>query len=222
MPHALPAPLGSLLEAKDEASRDACWEAFVSAYSRLLLHVTRSGSGQYDGAMDRYAHVLDQLRQDDFRRLRAYVADGRSEFTTWLVVVAQRLCFDHSRARYGRFRPAERDASRQEAERLVRRRLADLIGATVDMETLGARPGEEAEAALHRSEVEHALDVALRGLDSRDRLLIKLRFEDGLSMSEVSGHLGFPNRFHVYRRLREVLAILRRVLEARGIREASP
>src|SRR6185503_13736524 len=107
MPDALPAALGSLLDAKDDAAREARWTDFIGTYSRLILHVTRSGGGLHDAAMDRYAFVLEQLRHDDFRRLRAYVADGRSEFSTWLVVVAQRLCRDHQRHRYGRFRPSE-------------------------------------------------------------------------------------------------------------------
>jgi DNA-directed RNA polymerase specialized sigma24 family protein len=44
--------------------------------------------------MDGYAYVLEALRSDDYRRLRAYAADGRSKFSTWLVVVARRLCLD--------------------------------------------------------------------------------------------------------------------------------
>lgn len=54
--------------------------------------------------MDRYAHVLDKLQVDDFRRLRTFVADGRGKFTTWLTVVVRRICLDHHRQRYGRVR----------------------------------------------------------------------------------------------------------------------
>jgi RNA polymerase sigma factor (sigma-70 family) len=222
MPDALPAALGPLLDAKDEAVREARWTEFIGAYSRLILHVTRSGGGQHDAAMDRYAFVLEQLRRDDFRRLRAYVADGRSEFSTWLVVVAQRLCRDHQRHRYGRFRPSEQSSTDLEEDRAARRRLVDLIGAEVDLASLSDRPGRDAESVLRQVDLHQSLATALARLDKRDRLLIKLRFEDDLPMPEVASNLGFPTRFHAYRRLKEVLSDLRRTLERQGIGEATP
>ena len=96
--------LRRLLDATDPSLREAAWTDFVGAYSKLILHVARSSCASQDAAMDHYAFILDQLASDDFRRLRRYVADGRSEFSTWLVVVAQRLCRDHDRQRYGRLR----------------------------------------------------------------------------------------------------------------------
>jgi RNA polymerase sigma factor (sigma-70 family) len=222
MPAALPDALGRLLDAKDDATREGRWTEFVDAYSRLILHVTRSGGAEHDAAMDRYAFVLEQLRRDDCRRLRTYVADGRSEFSTWLVVVTQRLCRDHQRQRYGRFRPDASGSSTQAEGRAARRRLVDLIGAEVELESLTDRQGSDVEAGLRAADTHSALESALARLDPRDRLLIKLRFEDDLPMPEVATNLGFPTRFHAYRRLKEVLGALRRVLERRGIGEAAP
>jgi RNA polymerase sigma factor (sigma-70 family) len=222
MPDALPAALGPLLDAKDDAVREARWIEFIGTYSRLILHVTRSGGGQHDAAMDRYAFVLEQLRRNDFRRLRAYVADGRSEFSTWLVVVAQRLCRDHQRHRYGRFRPNEQSSAEQDEERAARRRLVDLVGAEVDLSSLMDRVGSDAELVLRQGDLHQVLTRALARLDQRDRLLIKLRFEDDLPMPEVASNLGFPTRFHAYRRLKEVLGDLRRALERQGVGEATP
>src|SRR3954451_25015689 len=90
----LPPELAALLVASDPATRDAAWATFVSRHSGLLLSVARTVGKHYDAWMDGYAHVLEQLREGDFRRLRAYVPDGRTRFTTWLAVVARRLCFD--------------------------------------------------------------------------------------------------------------------------------
>lgn len=222
MPEPPPAVLGRLLAACDPNVREAQWEEFVALHSRLLLHVSRAGGGQHDAAMDRYAFILEQLQRDDFRRLRAYVADGRSEFSTWLVVVAQRLCLDHERRRYGRFRSRENDPVGPAEERVARRRLVDLIGAEVDLATLADPGAGGAEAGVRRSEVRQALDLALSRLKPRDRLLIRLRFEDDLPMAELAANLGFPTRFHAYRRLKEVLSILRRGLEERGIGESAP
>ena len=44
--------------------------------------------------MDHYAFMLDRLQEDGFHRLRAFAGDGRGQFTTWLVVVARRLCVE--------------------------------------------------------------------------------------------------------------------------------
>jgi DNA-directed RNA polymerase specialized sigma subunit len=52
-----------------------------------------------------------------------------------------------------------------------------------------------------------------------DRLLLKLRFDDGLSAPEIARLLGFPTPFHVYRRLNALYARLRGGLRERGIEE---
>ncbi len=116
----VPTELSALLELPTTASREQSWKAFLSAYSRLLLHTARSISGDAHAVMDAYTHVLGALREDDFRRLRAYAPDGRTKFTTWLVVVARRLCIDHHRQRYGRTPEAD---SEQHGEHAARRRL---------------------------------------------------------------------------------------------------
>src|SRR5690349_20871276 len=98
-----PRELVRLLEST-ASHRESAWEAFLGVHSRLLLHVARTFANEHDAAMDAFAWMLDRLRADDFHRLRAFSADGRSEFTTWLVVVGRRLCVDWYRAKYGRDR----------------------------------------------------------------------------------------------------------------------
>jgi len=221
MPGSPPSVLARLLEASDSAARESAWAELVGLYSRLLLHVGRSFGGDHDAAMDRYAWVLEQLRADDFRRLRTYVADGRSEFSTWLVVVAQRLCLDHRRTRYGRLRAADGDGAHED-EWAARRRLVDLIAADVDLSSIGDGHGAGPEDRVRLADLYHALESALALLDSRDRLLVKLRFEDGIPMPEIARNLEFPSRFHAYRRLTQVLADLRGALERSGVRDPAP
>src|SRR5439155_25290819 len=112
------------------------------------LRVARSLGHGHDAAMDAYAFVLEQLRRDDLRRLRAYAAYGRSGFSAWLVCVARRLCIDYHRRRYGRVR--DRAADRREA-RVARRRLVDLVADGVDPASLSqpgaAAPDTELQAA---------------------------------------------------------------------------
>jgi hypothetical protein len=122
---ALPAPLSSLLASRDPRSREEAWAAFLSTYSTLIMRVARLLGGDEDAVMDRYAFALDQLCRDDCKRLRQYTADGRGEFTTWLVLVVRRLCLDEHRRRYGRRQSDDGDAAERHA---ARRRLADLFG----------------------------------------------------------------------------------------------
>jgi len=221
MSRALPLVVGRLLSTTEPAARDAAWGDFVAAHSRLIFHVARGFGGDRDAIMDRYAHVLDHLRADGFHRIRAFVADGRSEFTTWLVVVAQHACLDHRRRRYGRVRRATEGASAGDDDSNARRRLVDLVGSTIDLSSLGD-DGRSAEDMVRVAELYHALDAALESLPSRDRLMVKLRFEDGLPIAEISRNLGFANRFSAHRHLADVLRTLRRALERSGVRDTVP
>lgn len=215
----LPQELQRLLDAGDAAARERAWEAFLSAHSRLLLHIARRLSSDRDAAMDAFTGVLDGLRLDDYRRLRAYAADGRSKFSTWLVVVAQRLCLDWHRHRYGRARDA---ASAERDARAGRRRLADLVAEDVEPDRLSDPAVPDHAAALQAQDLSRALLAARHELPPSDQLLLTLRFDDELSVSEIARILGWPTPFHVYRRLNTVFAALRRSLRRRGVEESTP
>jgi RNA polymerase sigma factor (sigma-70 family) len=209
-----------LLDAADPAAREEAWKAFLETHSRLLLHTARRLGRDYDATMDAYAYLLEQLRRDDFQRLRAYVSDERSKFTTWLVVVARRLCLDHLRERYGR--PADAGARGREA-RLVRRQLVDLLAEELDASSLTAHAtADNPETQLRTDELSRALTAALDGLEAHDRLLLKLRFEDGLPAREIGQIMGFATPFHVYRRLNTALGRLQAALRQRGIESPEP
>lgn len=216
----LPRSLDHLLFAhatRDIDGLDAAWRAFVAEHTRLLLHVARTVTSNHDDAMDAYAFVIEQLQADDFRRLREFAADPRSKLSTWLVVVARRLCLDLYRRRYGRARGID-----SRAQRSVRRRLQDLVAENFDVHDLPATHTGGAELALRRSELRGALDEALATLDPHDQLLLRLRFDDDLSAQEIAKLLSFPSPFHVYRRVNALLGVLRRALEQRGIESAVP
>jgi RNA polymerase sigma factor (sigma-70 family) len=212
----LPPVLIRLLAPGAPPADDEPWADFVRLYSKLLLHVSRSFGGGHDAAMDRYAYLLEHLRHDDYRRLRTFVADGRSEFSTWLVIVTQRLCLDHHRHLYGRPRPLLNNRTDHEDEWETRRRLIDLVSAEIDVATLHDGEATDPESAFCASEAHRALAAALGRLPPQDQLLIRLRFQDELPMREVAKALGLPTRFHGYRRLALVLAALRRELESVG------
>ena len=144
MPPSIPETLRALLAAGADAEAEPAWAAFLRDHSGLLLHVARSLGGDDDAAMDRYAFMLDALRRDRFLRLRAYIADGRSQFSTWLIVVARRLCLDHHRQRYGRRQGTGREAVERHRDR---RQLTDLIGDELGLEELRASASRSPESS---------------------------------------------------------------------------
>jgi RNA polymerase sigma factor (sigma-70 family) len=217
MPGTPPPELARLLAARDPTAREAAWVEFARVHTRLLLHVARSVGRDHDAAMDAYAYLLERLRENDYRRLQAYAVDGRSKFTTWLVVVARRLCVDHHRERYGRLR----DGSPERVEEhQARRRLADLIAVDLDAATLSVAETGQPDAGLLARERAAVIAAALETLDAADRLLLRLRFEDDLSAREIAQLVGLPTPFHVYRRLNALRVTLRHALRRRGIEEA--
>lgn len=215
----LPTELASLLRARDGEPTDEAWDVFLARYSRLILRVAHERSAEYDGAMDRYAWVLERLREDDFRRLRRYVANEQCKFSTWLVVVLRRLAEDFQRQRYGRTSNGQRAPS---VDQIVRRRLADMLVEELDCDLVADPVSDNPEMTLRRQQLLEALRAALGKLDPEDHLLLSLRFEDGLRAREIAGILSLPSAFHVYRRVNSGLSRLRTILERQGIDGAQP
>lgn len=191
------------------------WADFIAAHSDVVLRTCRSVVRDHDLAMDAYAFVLESLRQDDHRRLQAYVPDGRSSFSTWLVVVTRRLVLDHLRRQYGRSRSG--DETRR-ADAGSRRALQDMIGDALDPDQLPTA-SHTPEAALRHSELAAALRAAIATLPPADRLLLALRFVDERPIRHIARVLAAPTVFHVYRRLTALLALLRGELARRGVED---
>lgn len=218
-PPGLPLTLSRLRSASEDSGRDDAWAAFVAEHSDVVLHVCRSLSRDRDGAMDGYVFVLEALREDGCRRLQAYVPDGKTRFTTWLVVVCRRLVLDYYRRRYGRSRS---DDDTRRTEQATRRKLEDLVADEIDPDQLESAAASRPDVSIRRKQLTEALRQALDELDAQDRLLLALRFSDARSVREIRKTLGLPSVFHVYRRLGGALATLRRALAVRGVEEPEP
>ncbi len=211
MATALPPNLQRLLQAPDAASRDAAWDAFMDEYGRLLLHAARSVEPVRDDAMDALARILEGLRADDHRRLRAYTVQDGARFSTWLTAVARRIALDERRRRLGRPRDDE-DARR------TRRQLSLLGAAGVPLDHVPVRSASAPpDATIEVAERRAALAGALATLAAEDHLLIQLRFRDEAPVREIATLLGLPTVFHVYRRIAAVLRQLRTEMERRGV-----
>jgi RNA polymerase sigma factor (sigma-70 family) len=213
----LPVPVARLLTAGAGQDADEAWATFLDAYSPLLLRIAAAFAPGYDGALDRYTYMLDELRRNDCRRLRAYAADGRGRFSTWLTVVARRLCLDHYRQHFGRVRgPEEGVRARATFSRALRRRLSELSSPVEDLTLLPdltlRDPGEVVDEHDRRA----ALRRALNELRPGDQLLLRLRFEEDLTAREIAPLLGLASQFHVYRRIETVCGMVRARLTARA------
>ena len=130
-----PAPspeLTELLEAPDPISRERSWTRLLERHSGLLLHAAKRFGTGHDEVMDRYLYMLEELRRDEFRRLRAFSPTGPGKFSTWLLVVAYRLCGDFYRKRYGRERHPTTAGSRRGIARAARWRLQDFVVEELD------------------------------------------------------------------------------------------
>lgn len=217
----VPRELTILLDPPDPDALEAAWSAFVRRYSRLFLKAAATLGGSYDDRMDRYRRVLEGLREQDFHRLRSYRPEARSSFAGWLLVVSRRLAVDFERSRFGRGGRSRAVPDPDLEERRIRRRLVELTGSDIDPNQLPAS-AIDPEGQLRARELRRALAVVLDGLDPGDRLLLKLRFEDGLSIRDIADVMHVPTVFHVYRRLRAVLGHARGLLLTHGIDEATP
>ena len=209
--------LSQLLRATEPESEERAWAAFVQEYSRLIFAAAREGASGQDDTMDRYAFILEKLRDNSCGRLRVFDVAGPAKFTTWLVVVATRLSTDYQRSKYGRVRAGESSAP----EVMTRRRLVDFIGEELDAESISA-PSPGPDAVVRERELRSALETSLRELDDEERLLLTLRFEDERPVTEIMVSLGLPSKFHVYRRINAALRKLRGALEERGVEEPAP
>lgn len=211
-----PTSLVRLLAAFTEPDRESAWSVFLHEHSRLIYAAARRRSADRDDAMDRYALILEELRKDHCRRLRSYDPEGASRFTTWLVVVCSRICVDHVRRKYGQPRTGDPSAALAQ-----RRHLVDLTGPSLDSLAL-ASPIPQPDAAVRRRELNERLAAAVSQLDADDRLLIQLRFHDGLSARDIAATLGLPTPFHVYRRINGIKTRLRGLLSRLGVVSAEP
>lgn len=216
----LPPAVSLLLAASNDVDRARAWQRFVAEYTRLLLHVARSVNASHDDAMDAYTYMLDQLSAQECRQLRRYAEDGRSKFTTWLVVVARRLCLDNYRLRYGRRREGEADET--QTARDLRRRLQSLMSEQMELADVADSDASNAEDWVRVNELHSALSAALATLPPRDRLIVKLRFEDDMSAQQIANLVGLPSPFHVYRRLTAITSALRTLLIRKGVESATP
>lgn len=90
------------------------------------------------------------------------------------------------------------------------------------LDTIGA-PNSEADVPLTQAEASagaaaaaRALTRALGALPAQDRIIIRMRFDDGFSVAEIAKALKLEQK-PLYRRVEKLLFDLRRALEGSGV-----
>ena len=116
---------------------------------------------------------------------------------------------------------ASREDLRCIAERLPRRARRRMEGeeALADL----AIPPSEVEASLmgeergrRVGEVRRAIESVVARLPDEDAIILRLRFDDGLTVGRIAKLLGLPEK-PLYRRIERLLAVLREELMAGGV-----
>ena len=81
-------------------------------------------------------------------------------------------------------------------------------------------PGDGVVAAEHERVVRHAaeeLTAALAALAPQDRLILQMRYADGIHVTQIARMLNLDHKW-LFRRLDRLFAALRKTLESRGLR----
>lgn len=184
------------------------WQRFVERFSGLVLFTIRATLRRYGAAdqspetlRDLYQQVFLSLLEDDRRRLRAYSGRGGCSLATWLRVVVSRLIVDHLRRQEPATVPLATDPAG-----------ADPPGAAPAPADPGPSPLEE----LQEQEAVEFLRQEIEALPPRERLALKLRYQDGLSGQEAA-ELMHLKRNHLDQILWRVKERLRQRAKEKGL-----
>jgi RNA polymerase sigma factor (sigma-70 family) len=91
-----------------------------------------------------------------------------------------------------------------------------------ELDALTTADGRPDHHLLHREREEMRAQLteyvarALQAMDEEDRLIVRLRIDDGLQVAEIARFLGVPAK-PLYRRIESIFRSLRRVLEQEGV-----
>ncbi len=81
------------------------WQNFINKYNDLILAVISRMTHDHDEKMELYTYTLEKLKEENFKKLKAYFEKTRPyDFSTWLVIVIRNCCSDWLRREKGRKR----------------------------------------------------------------------------------------------------------------------
>ena len=166
------------------AGSESAFEKLYDRYSGSVFATAQRAS--------RDRGLADEVVQETFLALwnRAESFDpSRGSLIAWLSTIARNRTVDHLRAAGRRLAPAPFSAYgwADSADGMATdwlERTGELIGTAV--------PEPEPESVLVSKEVREAIATGLAGLGSRERQVILLAYQEGLTQSEIAERLGWP------------------------------
>jgi len=195
--------------------------AFATLYDRYSASIFATAQ-----RASRDRGLADEVVQETFLALwnRAESFDPtRGSLIAWLSTIARNRTIDHLRAAGRRLAPAPfsafgwADSTDGSAMDWIER-TGELVGA--------ALPEPEPESLVVSKEVRETIATGLAALAPRERQVILLAYQDGLTQSEIAARLGWPigtvktTTRRAHRRLREVLDRTALLPEPAGARVA--
>ncbi len=188
--------IAEILQGLGSSDSQDAWREFLEGYAPLLLQVARYSEPDPDSASDCFLFLCEHLSREGFRRLRRFRVGGAASFSTWLRAVSRNLCLDWRRHRHGRPRREGAVPTRP-------------IEVPLE-EVRDPAPGPEMVAACNERQA--ALASAVGRLPAEDRLLLRMRFEQELTLEQIARTTGLKDAQSVDRRIRGILAALRKDL----------
>jgi len=187
-----------LIEQCSLGNREAS-EIFVQRYSNLIYHSVRHAlivkqiSYTRDDLEDIHNTVFLHLFDKKCRKLIQYQGKNGCSLATWIRTVTVRIVLNYIRKRGV-------DGIREREKSIPLEDIAEL-----------REKESEAGALLEQSELEQLLKNEIQKLPPKERLLLKLHFEQDLSLPEVSEIMGitvknaYTIKHRAVQRLKEVI-----------------
>lgn len=189
----------------------------------VVRQVARSTRVPAQDVPDLQSAVLTKLVRNDYRALRTF--RGTAQIRTFLFTLTRRVVLDARNSAWGkRRRPPSPDGavSPSAGEAPHQRPVCVSLDASVDVPTRTGCPHrrlEDLERARAGASLAARLERALTALPPDDRLLVKLRHERGLRVSQIADTLGLDQR-RLYTRLYGIHRELRTRITALGVSAA--
>jgi RNA polymerase sigma-70 factor (ECF subfamily) len=151
---------------------EAAWDYFYERYRKYVFNLALSASSSSDAAHELAANVMEDLfLRDRLGRTRIASYEGRSSLAAWLHVIVCHRAINDRELKYNRLEQIE-----------CMPEIAD---------SASIRSIEAAlRATQYESIIKDAIDLACKCLEYRERLMLLLRYDQGLQVSQIARLLG--------------------------------
>jgi len=186
---------------------EEAWAEFLHGYAPLILQVVSVCERDAENRQECFVYACEHLCRNRFHRLRQFQPDGPATFATWLRAVVRNLCIDWQRRQLGQrvlLRTAEPFSASAGEPPARGGGVDDLTDPFPDPEMLAV----EWQQIL-------ALGSALSCLTPQQRLAVRLRFQQELTLLEIARVMNLKNSQAADRLLRDTLLQLRRIMNNR-------